>query len=487
MEAARMKNVILIITDTFRWDNLGQRADRPVRTPELDRFAADRATEITAFYMGSFPTIPHRTDVATGVLGWPHYGWQPIDLSGPNHVAGLLRQAGYSSQLICDCPHLFNARFQHAFDAAFQHRGQEGDKPLLRLNDPIRSVMPLNKTRTRPTFRDHPLVDVHDWTNREPKYESDMFPAQTANTAVRWLEENGQSGPFFLWVDFFDPHEPWNPPEYLVRRYDPDYAGTPMLHPNYGPASDYTEEELRNLWAHYAAESELVDRWIGRILQKVDDLQLWDDTIVAITSDHGTSLGEHERTGKSNIHERDKRYWPIYPEIGHVPLLIAGGDIPRGQTLDLIAQPMDILPTLCDLVGAAPSPEKPFQGRSFARALTDGDLHREYAVSGCFVRTDGTVAPRKAVTPFLITDRWGYAPVGAWGQPELYDLAMDPLATGDDLSAENMPLVAELHDLFLAHLSAHGASEAFLALWQDVLEGDTLGGRWAIDYPESTI
>ncbi|MCE2461734.1 MAG: sulfatase-like hydrolase/transferase, partial [Pseudomonadales bacterium] len=82
-----MKNIILLITDTFRYDNLGDRAKRPVRTPELDAFAAERATEIEGFYTGSFPTIPHRTDVATGRLVWPHYPWQPIDLSGRNHIA----------------------------------------------------------------------------------------------------------------------------------------------------------------------------------------------------------------------------------------------------------------------------------------------------------------------------------------------------------------------------------------------------------------
>ena len=67
-----MKNIILLITDTFRYDNLGDRAARPVRTPALDAFIAERATEVRRFYMGSFPTIPHRTDTATGVLGWPH-------------------------------------------------------------------------------------------------------------------------------------------------------------------------------------------------------------------------------------------------------------------------------------------------------------------------------------------------------------------------------------------------------------------------------
>jgi len=320
-----VKNIVVLVTDTFRWDNLGERARRVVRTPGLDAFAAERATALERFYAGSFPTIPHRTDLATGTLGWPRYGWQAIDLSSPNHIARLLARAGYATQLICDCPHLFNARFQHGFQAAFQHRGQEGDKPLLHLNDPIRQVVPREKTRVLPLFREATLADTHAWTNRYPRCEFDMFPPTTAMTAIRWLEENYKAGPFFLWVDFFDPHEPWNAPEYLVRRYDPDYDGIPMVHCNYGPADAYTPKELHNLWAHYAAEAELVDRWLGRVLQKLDDLELWDETIVLITSDHGMSLGEHNRTGKSNIHEADPRYWPLYPEIGHVPFLVAGG------------------------------------------------------------------------------------------------------------------------------------------------------------------
>jgi len=480
-----MKNIVLLITDTFRYDNLGEKAQRPVRTPALDAFAAERATAIEGFYAGSFPTIPHRTDVAAGVLGWPHYGWQPIDQSGPNHIARILAQAGYATQLICDCPHLFNARFQHGFHAAFQHRGQEGDKFLLHLNDPIEEVVPRSKTRVKPLFRDHPLVDVHQWVNREPRHETEMFPPQTAETAVRWLEENYKAGPFFLWVDFFDPHEPWNPPEYLVRRYDPDYAGTPMLHPNYGPATAYTPEELHSLWAHYAAESELVDRWLGRILQKLDDLGLWDNTVVAITSDHGMSVGEHNRTGKSNIHDGDPRYWPLYPELGHVPFLLAGGDVPRGLSFDLLAQPIDILPTLCELAGVEPEPPRPFEGKSFAEAVLGGKgKHRDFAVSGCCVRAAGDARPRKAVTPFLVTEKWGYAPVGAHGQQELYDLTSDPLAE-TNVANGNGKVMAELHDLLVAHLREHGASDATVALWQSAAD-ESARGSWAIDYPMRT-
>ena len=68
--------------------------------------------------------------------------------------------------------------------------------------------------------------------------------------------------------------------------------------------------------------------------------------------------------------------------------------------------------------------------------------------------------------------------------PELYDLSVDPLAA-DDLIAEQREVAAEMHALFLSHLSAHGASEALLSLWASPGEGG--GGVWAIDYPEQTV
>ncbi|MCY3622008.1 MAG: sulfatase [Gammaproteobacteria bacterium] len=458
-----MKNIILLITDTFRYDNLGDRAKRPVKTPELDAFAAQRATEIEGFYTGSFPTIPHRTDVATGRLGWPRYPWQPIDLSGRNHIARGLARDGYATQLLCDCPHLFNARFNQGFQAAYQHRGQEGDRHLLHLNDDITEVMPAAKTRATPSFQGRTLADMHRWINRYASREDEMFCAKTAATAVQWLEENHLAAPFFLWVDFFDPHEPWDPPEYLVRKYDPDYGGEPMLHCNYGPATDYSPDELNNLWAHYAAETELVDRHLGRILQKIDDLALWDDSIVVVTSDHGTSLGEHNRTGKSNICDHDERYWPIYPEVGHVPFLIAGGDVPRGKSLDMLAQPVDIQPTLSDLAGAALEPPEAFEGRSFAQALlASRPDHRDLAVTGTFVRPgdDGRL-PAKCVTPWVTDGRWGLAPVGASGAPELYDVVADPFAE-NDVAGINADVVKGLCDGLAAHLAQHDAPQKLI-------------------------
>jgi arylsulfatase A-like enzyme len=165
--------------------------------------------------------------------------------------------------------------------------------------------------------------------------------------------------------------------------------------------------------------------------------------------------------------------------------LLAGSDVPRSARLDLIAQPVDILPTLSELAGVALSPEQSFQGHSFAASVLGGSGEcREYAVSGCHVRPKDNLPPRKAVTPFLVTSQWGYAPVGARGRCELYDLQADPLAT-TDLAREHPHVLVELHEMLLAHLHEHGADEEMQHLWHE----DTLGadGDWAIDYAKDEL
>jgi hypothetical protein len=131
------------------------------------------------------------------------------------------------------------------------------------------------------------------------------------------------------------------------------------------------------------------------------------------------------------------------------------------------------------------APPQPFQGRSFAQAVLDGSGQgREYAVSGCYVRPENNAPPRKATTPFLVTRQWGYAPVGARGRCELYDLHADPLATAD-VARDHPEVLAELHEMLLAHLEAHGATEEMRCLWHEDALG--AGGDWAIDYPRADL
>lgn len=451
-------NIILLISDTFRYDNLFDRAEEmPVTTPNLDRFARERAVSCTRMYMSSFPTIPHRTDVTTGRYGWPWYGWQDRLKSSRNHVPMILGDAGYVSQLLTDCPHLFKNNFQSGFTAAEAIRGQENDAFMLKMNHPIERVMPPEKTRFGRHLQDHPLVDLHCWMNREwsrGDREDKRFPPRTAAKTVEFLEENYKWEPFFLWVDFFDPHEPWDPPEYLVRKYDPGYTGTPMLHPNYGHAGDYTPEELRNLRAHYCAEAQLVDRWIGRVFQKLDDLNLWDNSIVVFTADHGTCLGEHDRTGKSNINEHDDRMWPLYPEIAHVPFMIAAPGLEPGRTVEALLQPPDILPTWLELAGVEVEPPEPFHGKSFAKHLRgeSTDEINECAITAAVINfKPGAGNPLAATVPVVYADNWAFAPIGSEGPPELYDLSSDPLAA-NNIVADHPDVVADMREKALRWL-----------------------------------
>jgi len=460
-------NIILLISDTFRYDNLFDRAaggpmGMPVRTPHLDAFA-ERAVSFSRCYTGSFPTIPHRTDLTSGRFGWPWYGWQSRLNSSKNHAPELLGGAGYATQLLCDCPHLFRNDFDRGFHAALAIRGQESDLVFLRSNRPIPEVMPQTKTRSveHGCYGRHNLADLHRWTNPFWYREDDRFPPRTAGLAVEWLEENYEHHPFFLWVDWFDPHEPWDPPEYMVRRYDADYDGTPMIHPNYGHAGDYTPEELRNLRAHYCAEAELVDRWVGRVIQKIDDVGLWDNSIVVFTTDHGMSIGEHERTGKSNINDTDERYWPIYPEVARLPLMIAAPGLTGGREVDEFVQPPDILPTLLEVAGVEARPPEPFHGLSFGHMLTEARPKpiRDFAISGSHLPEMGD----GAIPPVVYTKQWAYVPVGPEGGEQLFDLAADPYCL-TDLAADHADVCRDMRKTLLDWfdgLDAKAAGKSF--------------------------
>ncbi len=462
-------NIFLLISDTFRYDNLFDRATMPVATPALDAFS-QRAVSLSQMYVSSFPTIPHRTDLTSGRHTWLQHRWQDLQDSTANHLPEVLGKQGYITQLICDCPHLFNSRFNVGFTAAEHIRGQEGDVYFTRMNHEIPTMMPASKTRQDNIIDGHNLPDLHTRTGLRNYREIDRFAPRTATRVMEWLEENYQRKDLFLWADFFDPHEPFDPPEYLVRKYDPTYKGTPMIHPNYGRASDYTRAELKNIRAHYAAEAQLVDRWVGRVLEKIDDLDLWDDSIVIFTADHGMSFGEHGRVGKTNLSARDDRYWPLYPEVAHVPFMVAAPGLKGGREVAGLAQPVDIMPTILDLAGLsrkAKTPE-PMHGKSLAPLLR-GEKNaagRDFVVSGSLPLPD-EFEPEKLcpyiAMPVLYTDQYAYVPFGPKLKPELFDMKRDPGCT-KNIAAGKPAVARRLHKQFLTFLTETGMKEEALKL-----------------------
>ncbi len=448
-------NLIVVVSDTFRYDHCGWHGNPWIHTPDLDRFAAEAVT-FDRSYVSSFPTIPTRTDWFTGRFSFPTHGWRALDPRVPV-LAGMLGQAGYLNQLIIDNPHMMKGtnHFDRGFEGACWLRGQEGDTYLTRFNR-LERAMPPDKTRQKPQRHGHNLIDIHRTTNRDWAWEEDRFAARTLRTASRWLEENYKAERFFLWVDCFDVHEPWDPPEYWVERYDPDYRGAPMLHPNYGPADIYTPAELANLRAHYAGEVSMISRWFGHLLQKLEDVGLEDRTAVLFTSDHGMFLGEHNRTGKSNLWDGDGRRWPLYEEVAHIPLLLrTPGVAPR--RVGALVQPPDLLPTLLELAGVAAPPD--LHGRSLLPlARGQAGPHRAIAVSGAHAARGAQVAVRDG--------RFSYYPQGEGSTAELYDLAQDP-GEGQNVLRERPADAERLRAELARWLEAHGATAAGIAGGKD--------------------
>jgi arylsulfatase A-like enzyme len=276
---------------------------REVKTPCLDRLASQGVIFEEAYAEG-LPTGPERIVHMTGKFTLPFRGWEPLgndDLT----MAEYLRGQGFRTALMSDTYHMFkpNYNFHRGFSEWRWIRGQESDAYVSanKGGDPWQ-YLPA-RTREIPLERKHGSREDFSAALRQylrnvadRRDESDYFPALTIGEATRWLEDNGDADRFLLWVELFDPHEPWDPPEgYYQMYHNPDYLGPRIISPwiHSVSASDYTEEELDDVRALYAGEVSLVDRWVGELVKKVDHLGLGSDTAILFTSDHGTMLGAH--------------------------------------------------------------------------------------------------------------------------------------------------------------------------------------------------
>ncbi|MDQ3670162.1 MAG: sulfatase, partial [Actinomycetota bacterium] len=262
---AERPNVVLIVCDTFRRDHVGAYGNTTIRTPHLDAFARDAAA-FDHHLVSSFPTMPARADILTGRFSYTFMGWEALP-AGIQTLPGVLAGEGYLTMGVVDTP--FFIRGGYGYDRGFDDfiwvRGQGDD------------TRPHERSDARLTWRS----------------EADRLIARTVTAAEGWLERHYKE-PFFLYVDSWDPHEPWDAPEYYTALYKPDYDGR-QLYPTYGKWRDagLTEEDIQTAHATYCGEVTMVDRWIGRLLEKLDVLGLTDNTVVLFTSDHGFFFGEH--------------------------------------------------------------------------------------------------------------------------------------------------------------------------------------------------
>jgi len=349
-------NLIFICSDTFRADMLDCYGDTKTHTPNLDRLASEGVVFESTFAEG-LPTIQARRIYMTGRRLFPSWeirehkgdwlswqqGWHSLDEEDIT-ISEVLQEKGFTTALVTDTYHMFKPtrNFHRGFDAWLWIRGQEQDRYITGPREAIdfsRYVREGTYQRRRFQGLEQYLLNV-----MPRKSEEDYFVAQVMRTAADWLRRNTGNQPFFLWVDCFDPHEPWDPPRSYADMYFPDYEGIePIIAPS-RKADEYPPDEWQRVLALYRGEVTLVDKWIGYLLETVEELNLLDDTIIVFTSDHGTILGEQNRVHKAN-------YMLIAPET-HLPLIIRHPDSRwRGKRVSGFVQAQDIMPTMLKLLG----------------------------------------------------------------------------------------------------------------------------------------
>lgn len=351
-------NLVVIVADTFRADYLGCYGNDWIRTPNLDRLG-EEGVRFTSFYADGLPTIPERRVFFTGKSIIPmekRGGWRPLK-EGNTTLPERLQEKGFRTAFVTDTYHYFKPgmNFHKSFDSWHWIRGQETDQwksgPKERFNP--KNHMP-----------DHLWNEEYDrnmsqylMNTQDINYEQDYYCARTFRRAGKWLERNGDEAPFMLWVDTFDPHEPWDAPRRFKEIYYDDYPCDRFLF-GYGvDREEVREEDLPALRGLYAAEVSFVDMWIGRLLDKLEELKLKEDTIVAFTSDHGTQLGEDGYVQKQPP--------PLKSRVVRLPLLIRppGGDERLGgETVGQLVSSVDLMPTLLDLLDIEKGSE--IEGRS---------------------------------------------------------------------------------------------------------------------------
>lgn len=438
-------SAIIVVMDTLRADHVGAYGNDWIKTPTLDALA-EEGIVFTHAFTESLPTIPMRRTLHTGVRTWPfrewvpdkgdiapYCGWQRIP-EEQTTVAETLSLEGYQTGFITDTFHQFrpSKNFHRGFQQFVWVRGQEIDPWRSTLTVDPRAVDELvapGLTETEAYFQTF-MIAQHLANQASREREVDYQAPRVFREAMHWLEENKGAQRFFLLVDSFDPHEPWDPPQKYVDLYaDPDYDGPPMVRTRYGSSDNLTRAQLMHMRARYAAEVTMVDHWLGRFLDRARELGMLENTLLVITSDHGHQLGEHGITGKV----ARGLWW----ELTDVPLMVRRPDgVGAGTEVDGFVQHQDIAPTV---LGALSVPSRvAMPGTDLLGLAADRVRPREHVSCGY---NDYS---------WCRDTRYVYITRNDGADAQLFDMEADP-AQEHNLAGEEQGVLKSMHQKLLAH------------------------------------
>lgn len=323
---------IMILFDSLNRHFLSPYGCDWIKTPNFQRLA-DRAVVYDNNWVGSLPCIPARRELHTGRYNFLHRSWGPLE-PFDDSMPQILRENGIYTHLITDHLHYFEEGGAGTYHSRYNSwelaRGQEGD--------PWKADIAGVRQAKKPWF-------AREVYNRTVMCnEEDMPTAKNFAKAVEFVEHNHSEDNWFLTVECFDPHEPFFVPQSYKDLY-------PHLK-EYGvdwPNHDCFGEDAAHSVLPYAALVSMCDHHLGKLLDKMDQHRLWEDTMVILCTDHGFLLGEHGCVGKVPM--------PGYRQVCNTPLLVWD---PRtkgiGRSRKLV-QTIDLPATLLEHFGLPHPPD----------------------------------------------------------------------------------------------------------------------------------
>jgi arylsulfatase A-like enzyme len=417
MEVTRPKNLVVVLLDSLNRHMLEAYGGEEFETPNLTAFAKD-SLRFTRHHVGSLPCMPARHDILVGALDFPWRPWGSIEI-WEDAITRALRGSGVTTMLVSDHPHLFEVggeNYHSDFKAWLYERGHESD-PWRTAPDP--SWVGTPTLPARPSAIPHAYDESRTYFRSEEEYPG----PKTMSAAANWIRTSATTHDrFFLFVDEFDPHEPFDTPMPYADMYDSEWDGPRVIWPPYlidAVASGQLDARTaRHIRANYGAKLTMIDRWFGRLISAIEEAGLTESTGIILCTDHGHYLGEHDIFGKPGA--------PVYGELGRIPLLIRWpGQSPRD--VEGLTTSVDLHATIADLFGVAV--EHPTHGHSLL-PLIEGTTTsiRQLALFGYWGRhvgvTDGRMRYLRGCGDSnfplsMWSNRWSTMPIPAFPQIRL--------------------------------------------------------------------
>ncbi len=361
-------NVLFLFTDDQRFDTIAALGNGKIRTPNMDRLVAEGVALTNAYIMGgSSPAVcsPSRACLMTGRTLWniECQGEWGFEISEKfKTLPQVFRESGYET--------FATGKNEPGREGALARSFSAGDKILFR-----------GMTKSQYSIPLCPFSPVGDYSKKNEVVHSGKHSAEIyADAAIDFLKkQKGADKPYFAYVSFQTPHDPRQSPDEFRAMYKDEDMELPA---SYMPGHPFdngmlkirdeklapfprTEASVRKNIADYYAAITHTDAQIGRILDALETSGEKENTIIVFSSDNGLAVGRHGLMGKQNVYDHSV----------HVPLIISGPGIPKGERRSQLCYIYDIYPTLCELAGIR-APDT-VQFNSLGRVISDSDTFRE--------------------------------------------------------------------------------------------------------------